>query len=266
MCQPYFSVSCGGGFGEEVAAAGLALSPFLALKYHRENFCLHPFVLALWNPIECLETSEALVVSLAKIPFVLWAVAGVEPHVYKHPPPLLSSLGRPPTPTATEEGRSSGGRLHGGGGWRWHPARGLPAQLSPTVPLATQQEGRAPPLLVWCACVPLAPLASSPGPPGGLSLGCFPAGTAYPAPWPELLSPPGFSKRLPREEHSREQTAPPHTPTPPAVLSVWPFSASTAMPAGGVALLWLGLCFVLGRLFVFWFFFFFCTDVTPPRK
>lgn len=116
MCQPYFSVSCGGGFGEEVAAAGLALSPFLALKYHRENFCLHPFVLALWNPIECLETSEALVVSLAKIPFVLWAVAGVEPHVYKHPPPLLSSLGRPPTPTATEEGRSSGGRLHGGGG------------------------------------------------------------------------------------------------------------------------------------------------------
>lgn len=250
-CPPPFSFPSGSRLGEKVATVGLALSPLLAFKHPRKDLCLHPFILALWNPLECLETSGALVVSLAKICSSSGRVQGWG-HVFTNTRPLLHP-GMPPSLTPHPTVLGDGPRAEGVGlaPCEWPACCSCPPFLS----LLTRQrrEGREPLFLVWCACVLLSPLASSPAPPRGLGLGRFLAGTwflQHPGLSPQ--SPPGFSEWLSLEEQSREelsgeQTAPPHAAAPPTFLSVWPFPASPAgqgvwRACGWICVLVLGVC------------------------
>lgn len=91
--------------GESSHCGTGSLSPLLAFKYPRKDLCLHPFILALWNPLECLETSGALVVSLAKICSSSGLLQGWG-HVFTNTRPLLHPGTPPPTPhpTVLEEG------------------------------------------------------------------------------------------------------------------------------------------------------------------
>lgn len=166
----------------------------------------------------------------------------------------------PPTPTATEEGRRAGGRLHGAGGWVALAPCSRPAcaavAASPSGNTAGG-EGASSPSLVCLRPAPARAVGQLTravwGPQSGL-LSC----------WDRLLQHPGLSSCLPQGFSSscpgrnileNKQPRPTLRPRPPSFL-FGIFLLPLQCRSGGVALLWLGLCFVFGRLFVFWFFFF----------